>query len=66
MGRGLFFYLLCVPLSVQAVTFEAVDTKPSFLVWQYIWTISRLSLSTRSLGQDQGNIVENANSVNWT
>ena len=37
--------VLCVCLSVQAITFEGVDT--SFLVWLYILTISMPSLNIK-------------------
>ena len=33
-------------VSVQAMTFEAVDIETSFLVWRYILKISRSSLSS--------------------
>ena len=40
----------CVSVSDRAVTFEAVDTETSFLVWCYIVTISRSSLSAKVIG----------------
>ena len=41
---------LSVCLSVQAITFEPVDIETSFLVWCYILTISRSSLSIKVIG----------------
>ena len=43
---------VCLPvcLSVQAITFEPVDIEISFLVWCYILTISRSSLSVKVIG----------------
>ena len=41
---------VCVCLSVQAITFEPVDIETSFLVWCYILTISRSSLSIKVMG----------------
>ena len=38
---------LSVFLSVQAITFEPLDIKTSFLVCRYILTISRSSLSIK-------------------
>ena len=38
---------LFVFLSVQAITFEPLDIETSFLVCQYILTISRSSLSIK-------------------
>ena len=56
-GRGNVFVVsvcLCVCvsvcLSVRAITFEAVDKETSFLVWWYILTISRSSLSIKVIG----------------
>ena len=54
-GRGNVFVVsvcvcLSVCLSVWAVTFEAFDIETSFLVWWYILTISRLSLSIKVIG----------------
>ena len=43
-------------LSVQAITFELLDIETSFLVCRYILTISRSSLSIKSLGQGQGHM----------
>ena len=37
-------------LSVQAITFEALDIETSFLVCRYILTISRSSLSIKVIG----------------
>ena len=37
-------------LSVQAITFEPLDTKTSFLACRYILTISRSSLSIKVIG----------------
>ena len=34
-------------LSVQAITFEPLDIETSFLVYRYIFTISRSSLSIK-------------------
>ena len=41
---------LSVFLSVQAITFEPLDTETSFLVCMYILTISRSSLSIKVIG----------------
>ena len=41
---------LSVFLSVQAITFEPLDIETSFLVWRYILTISRSSLSIKVIG----------------
>ena len=41
---------VCVCLSVRAITFEPVDTETSFLVWCYILTTSRSSLSIKVIG----------------
>ena len=52
-GRGnVFIVSVCVSvcLSVQAITFEAVDTEISLLAWWYILTISRSSLSIKVIG----------------
>ena len=38
---------VCVP--VWAITFEAVDIETSFLVWWYILTIPRSSLSIKGI-----------------
>ena len=56
----MFSLCLCVYLSVWAITFEVVDIETSFLVWWYILTISRSSLSIKSLGHGQGHLMENA------
>ena len=39
-----------VCVSVRAITFEAVDIKTTLLVWCYILTISRSSLSIKVIG----------------
>ena len=54
-GRGNVFVVcvclcVCVCLSVWAITFEWVDIENSFLVWCYILTISRSSLSYKVIG----------------
>ena len=36
--------------SVQAITFESLHIETSFLVWKYIFTISRSSLSIKVIG----------------
>ena len=41
---------LSVFLSVQAITFELLDIKTSFLVCRYSLTISRSSLSIKVIG----------------
>ena len=41
---------LCVSVSVWAITFESVGTETLFLVWWYILTISRLTLSIKVIG----------------
>ena len=40
---------VCVCVSVRAITFEAVDIETSILVWCYILTISRSSLSIKDI-----------------
>ena len=51
-GRGnVFVVSVCVCVcSVRAITFEPVDIETSFLVWWYILTISRSSLSIKVIG----------------
>ena len=64
---GPMFYLfivcvcvsVCLSVSVWAITFEAVDIETSFLVWCYILTICRSSLSIKVIGQGQGHLMEN-------
>ena len=55
-GRGNVFVVsvclciclsVCLSVSVRAITFEPVDIETSFLVWWYILTISRSSLSIK-------------------
>ena len=53
-GRGNVFVVsvsvcvsVCVSVSVWAITFEQIDIETSFLVWCYILTISRSSLSIK-------------------
>ena len=41
---------LSVYLSVQAITFEPLDIETLFLVWQYILTKYRSSLSIQVIG----------------
>ena len=41
---------VCLSVSVQATTFEWVDPETSFLVWCYILTMSRSSLSIKVIG----------------
>ena len=69
-GRGnVFVVCVCVcvsVLSVWAITFEPVDIETSFLVWCYILTISRSSLSIKVIGQGQGHLMENASFTTWT
>ena len=68
-GRGnVFVVCVCmsVCLSVWAITFEAVDIETSFLVWWYILTISRSSLSIKVIGSGQGHPMDNANFATWT
>ena len=62
IGRGNVFV---VSVCVSAITFQTVDIETSFLVWWYILTISRSRVS-RSLGQGQGHLMENANLANCT
>ena len=57
---------VCVCVSVRAVTFEQVDIETSFLVWCYILTISRSSLSIKVTGLlGQGHLMKNANFATW-
>ena len=44
------FVCLSVSLSVQAITFEPLDIETSFLVYWYILTISKSSLSIKVIG----------------
>ena len=46
-GKVMFSYCLSVSVSVQAITLECLDREPSFLVWWYIWIISRVGLSIK-------------------
>ena len=46
----MFLPCMCVCLSVWAINFERVDIETSFLVWLYILTISRSSLSIKVIG----------------
>ena len=48
--KVVFSYSVCVCVSVWAVTFECFDIETSFLVWYYILTISRPSLSIKVTG----------------
>ena len=57
---------LCVCVTVQAITFEGVDIETSFLVWCYILTISRSSLSIKVIGSRSSSSHENANFAAWT
>ena len=41
---------VCLSGSVQTITFEWIDIETSFLVWYYILTISRSSLSIKVIG----------------
>ena len=53
MREGNVFILyvcLSVCVSVWAITFECLDIETSFLVWRYILTISRSSLSIKIIG----------------
>ena len=57
MREGNVFILcvcVCVCLSVcesvWAITFECLDIETSFLVWWYILTISRSSVSIKTIG----------------
>ena len=56
---------LCVYLSVflcvQAITFEPLDIETSFLVFRYILTISRSSLSIMIIGSSKGHMRKNDN-----
>ena len=45
---------LSVHLSVQTITFEPLHIGTSFLVWRYILTISRSSLSIKVIGSRSG------------
>ena len=52
---------LCVFLSVQAITFEPIDIKTSFLACRYILTISRSSLSVKFIGSRSRSYEKNDN-----
>ena len=52
---------LCVCLSVQALTFEPLDTETLFLVCRYILTISRSSLSIEVIGSRSRSYEKNDN-----
>ena len=43
-------WCVCVCLSDWTITFEPVDIETSFLVWWYILTMSRSSLSIKGIG----------------
>ena len=43
-------FCLSICLSVQAITFEPLHMETSFLLWRYILTISRSSLSIKVIG----------------
>ena len=49
-----------------AITFEPVDIETSFLVWWYILTISRSSLSIKVIGSRLRSHSGNANLDTWT
>ena len=57
---------MSVFLSVWAITFEAVDIETSFLVWWYILTISRSSLSIKVIGSRSRSSHGEANFDTWT
>ena len=57
---------VCLCLSVQAITFEAVDTETSYLVWWYILTISRSSTNIKVIGSYQDHVLKNAYLAKWT
>ena len=50
MQVRLCFRCVCVCLFVQTITFEVFHIETLFLVWWYILTISRSSLSTKVIG----------------
>ena len=47
---------LSVCMFVQAITFELLHKETSFLVYRYIFTISRSSLSIKIISQGQGHV----------
>ena len=49
-GRVCLSVCVSVCLSVQTITFEPLHIGTSFLVWRYILTISRSSLSINVIG----------------
>ena len=61
MWVGNVFSVMSVCLSVQAITFEPLDTETSFLVCRYIFTISRSSLSTKVIGSRSRSFEKNDN-----
>ena len=63
-GGNVFVVSVCV--SVWAITFEPVDIETSFLVWWYILTISRSSLSVKVIGSRSRSSHGNANFAAWT
>ena len=50
---------LSVCLSVQTITFEPLHIGTSFLVWRYILTISRSSLSIKVIGSRSRSCAKN-------
>ena len=74
-GTGnVFVVCVCVSLSVclsvclfvRAITFEPVEIETSILVWWYILTISRSSLSIKAIGSRSRSYHGNANLGTWT
>ena len=49
--------------SVQPITFEPLHIETSFLVWKYIFTISRLSLSIKVIGSRSRSYEKNDNAT---
>ena len=52
---------VCVCLSVQAITFELLHTQTSFLVYGYIFTMSRSSSSIKVIGSRSRSYQKNDN-----
>ena len=48
-------------ISVQAIAFEWLHIETSFLVYRYIFTISRSGFSNKVIGQGQGHTRKNYN-----
>ena len=64
--EAMFSSCLCVSVSVLSITCEWVDIETSFLVWYYILTICRSSLSIKVIGLRSRSSHGNVNFGTWT